>query len=82
MRAVAIGTSLVTFVLSIALLADFDKATAGYQFVESKGWIESLGIRYLMGVDGISLFMVVLGWLMWNQAGVVTQGSGPMEHAA
>ena len=34
-RAVAIGTSLVTFVTSIALLADFDKATAGYQFVES-----------------------------------------------
>jgi hypothetical protein len=30
----------------------------------------------------LSLFMVVLGWLMWNQARVVTQGSGPMEHAA
>jgi hypothetical protein len=30
----------------------------------------------------LSLFMVVLGWLMWNQAQVVTQGDGPMEHAA
>ena len=64
-RAVAIGTSLVTFVLSIALLADFDKATVGYQFVESKVWIKSLGIRYLMGVDGISLFMVVLTGLLF-----------------
>ena len=64
-RAVAIGASLVTFVLSIALLADFDKATAGYQFVESKVWIKSLGIRYLMGIDGISLFMVVLTGLLF-----------------
>jgi hypothetical protein len=30
----------------------------------------------------LSLFMVVLGWLMWNQTQVVTQGDGPMEHAA
>ena len=30
----------------------------------------------------LSLFMVVLGWLMWNQARVATQGNGPMEHAA
>jgi hypothetical protein len=30
----------------------------------------------------LSLFMVVLGWLMWNRARVVTQGRGPMEHAA
>jgi hypothetical protein len=30
----------------------------------------------------LSLFMVVLGWLMWNQARVVTQGRGPMEHPA
>ena len=64
-RAVAIGTSLVTFVLSLALLADFDKATVGYQFLESKMWIKALGIRYLMGVDGISLFMVVLTGLLF-----------------
>jgi hypothetical protein len=30
----------------------------------------------------LSLFMVDLGWLMWNQTQVVTQGDGPMEHAA
>jgi NADH-quinone oxidoreductase subunit M len=59
-RIVSVGVSLVTLVLSVALLVDFDKGVAGYQFVESSTWIEDLGIRYLMGVDGISLFMVVL----------------------
>jgi NADH-quinone oxidoreductase subunit M len=64
-RAVAIGVSLVTLALSVALLVDFDKGTAGYQFVESQAWIKTLGIHYLMGVDGISLFMVVLTGLLF-----------------
>ena len=64
-RAVAIGVSLVTLALAVAVLADFDKTAADYQFVESKIWIQSLGIRYLMGVDGISLFMVVLTGLLF-----------------
>ncbi len=64
-RVVSIGASVVTLVLSIAMLIDFDKGVAGYQFVESGTWIEDLGIRYLMGVDGISLFMVVLTGLLF-----------------
>jgi len=64
-RAVAVGISVLTLILSIALLVDFDKGTAGYQFVESQAWIKSLGIQYLMGVDGISLFMVVLTGLLF-----------------
>jgi NADH-quinone oxidoreductase subunit M len=64
-RIVSIGVSLVTLALSLALLVDFDKGVAGYQFVESATWIDDLGIRYLMGVDGISLFMVVLTGLLF-----------------
>jgi NADH-quinone oxidoreductase subunit M len=64
-RAVSIGVSLATMVLATAMLIDFDKAEAGFQFVESKIWIKSLGIQYLMGVDGISLFMVVLTGLLF-----------------
>ncbi|HYH52414.1 MAG TPA: NADH-quinone oxidoreductase subunit M [Acidimicrobiia bacterium] len=64
-RAVSIGVSLVTMVLAAAMLVDFDKGEAGFQFVESKVWIKSLGIRYLLGVDGISLFMVVLTGLLF-----------------
>jgi NADH-quinone oxidoreductase subunit M len=64
-RAVSLGASLVTLALSAALLVDFDKTATGYQFLESKVWIKSLGIKYLMGVDGISLFMVVLTGLLF-----------------
>jgi NADH-quinone oxidoreductase subunit M len=64
-RAVSLGVSLATLALSGALLVDFDKTATGYQFLESKVWIKSLGIKYLMGVDGISLFMVVLTGLMF-----------------
>jgi len=64
-RAVSIGFSLVTMLLAAAMLVDFDKGEAGFQFVESKVWIKSLGIKYLMGVDGISLFMIVLTGLLF-----------------
>jgi len=64
-RAVSIGFSLVTLGLAAALLVAFDKGVAGYQFVESKMWIKALGVHYLMGVDGISLFMVVLTGLLF-----------------
>ncbi|HVW35033.1 MAG TPA: NADH-quinone oxidoreductase subunit M [Acidimicrobiia bacterium] len=64
-RTVSIGFSLVTLVLSLVLLVDFDKAVAGYQFVEAHSWIRTLGISYVMGVDGISLFMVVLTGLLF-----------------
>ena len=64
-RNVSLGVSLVTLVLAAAMLVDFDKAEPGFQFVESKIWIKSLGIKYLMGVDGISLFMVVLTGLLF-----------------
>jgi NADH-quinone oxidoreductase subunit M len=64
-RAVSIGFSLVTAVLAAALLVDFDKGVAGYQFVVSKAWISALGIKFLLGVDGISLFMVVLTGLLF-----------------
>jgi NADH-quinone oxidoreductase subunit M len=64
-RGFSIGVSLVALVLSAAMLVDFDKGVAGYQFVESKVWIKPLGIHYLMGVDGISLFMVVLTGLLF-----------------
>ncbi|MDQ1498326.1 MAG: NADH-quinone oxidoreductase subunit, partial [Actinomycetota bacterium] len=64
-RSFSIGVSLVALVLSAAMLVDFDKGVAGYQFVESKVWIKPLGIHYLMGVDGISLFMIVLTGLLF-----------------
>jgi len=56
----ALMVSLAVFVLSLGMLARFHTGDAGYQLVEDASWIPSLGVNYVMGVDGISLFMVVL----------------------
>lgn len=59
-RVIALSASLVAFALSLALLAGFDAARAGYQFVESAPWIPQFGIGYKMGVDGISVWLILL----------------------
>ena len=59
-RQLALWTSLVTFVISVVLILLFDPDTAGFQFVETKQWISGLGIQYYMGVDGISVWFVLL----------------------
>ena len=46
------------------LLYDFDRGDAGYQFVSSHAWMGPLGVRWTVGVDGISLFMVALTALL------------------
>ena len=52
--------SLASFVVSIFAWLDFDNSMAGFQFVEKVDWIPSLGIQYYVGIDGISLFFVIL----------------------
>ncbi len=59
-RVVGLVFAVATLALAAWLLADFETATSGFQFVEQKTWIRQLGISYTLGVDGISLFMVVL----------------------
>lgn len=59
-RNIALYTSLITFILSIALWIGFDKSTAKFQFVETYSWIPLSNIHYTIGVDGISLFFVIL----------------------
>ena len=52
--------TLVTFALSILVLWVFDSSSASMQLVESYAWIPSFGVTYTIGVDGISLFLIVL----------------------
>ncbi|WP_032113215.1 NADH-quinone oxidoreductase subunit M [Candidatus Paracaedibacter symbiosus] len=59
-RIVALWTSLLTFVLSVVLVVNYDSANPSYQFVENSMWIEDLKIRYHIGVDGISVFFILL----------------------
>ncbi|NKB21983.1 MAG: NADH-quinone oxidoreductase subunit M [Alphaproteobacteria bacterium] len=63
-RATALWTSLITFFLSLMLWTGFDRKSAAFQFVEKNPWIESFGINYHMGVDGISVLFVLLSTLL------------------
>ncbi len=59
-RWAALGTSLLTWAVSLFLLASFDPTIPGFQYVETADWIPAFGIEYKLGVDGISLALVVL----------------------
>ncbi len=63
-RWMALWTSLVTFLLSLLIWARFDDGTAAFQFVEKAAWMPEFGIGYHMGVDGISMFFVLLSTLL------------------
>ena len=56
----ALGVSVVTFVISLGILRDFEAGRAGFQLLEDASWVGPLNLRYLLGVDGISLWMVLL----------------------
>jgi NADH-quinone oxidoreductase subunit M len=63
-RSAALVTSLVTFLISLILWVRFDPARAGFQFEEKAAWVPALGVGYHMGIDGISLFFVLLSTLL------------------
>ena len=60
----AFAVAAVDFVISLALFFTFQSDNAQMQFVEHVPWIESLGVSYHLGVDGISLFLVLLTTLL------------------
>ena len=64
LRRGALAVSLVPFALSCALLAAFRPEEAGFQFVEGVPWIPQWGVSYAVGVDGVSLFLVLLTTLL------------------
>ena len=59
-KQVALGTSIVTFILSIPLYTSFDITTANMQFVENVAWIRRFDAYYALGVDGISMPLIIL----------------------
>jgi NADH-quinone oxidoreductase subunit M len=60
LRWVTLIFSLVEFAFSLPLFFNFDSKTAAMQFVEDWWWIQSYGISYKLGIDGISLLLVLL----------------------
>lgn len=61
---VATGAALVTFLLSLVPLFQYDPTDGGFQFVEQTSWIAAYGISYKLGVDGVSLLLLVLTTLL------------------
>ncbi|MFQ5397995.1 MAG: NuoM family protein [Anaerolineae bacterium] len=59
-RQIALAASGATFIVSLLVLASYDKSQAGLQLVERARWIPSWGIQYYLGVDGLSILMVLL----------------------
>ena len=63
-RLVALATTLVNLALAAGLWSGFDSATADMQFVERVEWMPTFGIQYAVGVDGISILLVLLTTLL------------------
>ena len=60
----ALAFSFVPFVLSVYVLASFDGSVGDFQLVERHAWLPDFGVQYLLGIDGISLFLVLLTTLL------------------
>jgi NADH-quinone oxidoreductase subunit M len=59
-RRLALVGSVVSFLVTLPLLQHFDNAAHGMQFVEKAAWIDRFNINYFVGIDGISLWFVLL----------------------
>ncbi len=81
-RALALSVALLTLLLSMLIVVSFDKTHSGFQMVDSARWIASLHIRYLVGVDGLSLLflpataLLFCGALVAGRASENTASSG------
>lgn len=59
-RGIALVGAVVSFLVTIPLITGFDSSTAAMQFVENLPWIERFNVKYHLGVDGLSVWFVLL----------------------
>lgn len=59
-RTIAFATAVIDFLFSLRIYNGFNSGTANFQFTENISWIPTLGINYSVGIDGISLLLVML----------------------
>lgn len=71
-RLIAILAAFTTGAISVYLLSQFETGEAGYQFVSQQSWIADLGISWYLGVDGISILLVVLTGFLFPIAMLAT----------
>ncbi len=78
-RPVALLSSIGTGAMSLYLLSQFDRDSAAFQFTIDHSWISDLGVRLHFGVDGISLFMVVLTGIIFPIAILAVKPHGDQK---
>lgn len=61
---VAILSSILTLITTTYLVASFDSDVSGYQFVEQYNWIQSIGLEFYIGIDGLSVYFIFLTALL------------------
>src|SRR3954470_12428369 len=60
LRKIALVVSVLVFAETLLMWARFDSSSGDFQFLEQRAWIPAFGINYIVGVDGISLLLLVL----------------------
>lgn len=63
-RPVSFALALLQFIYSLVLITHYDPSTPALQLVEYSSWVPALGISYFVGIDGISLWLVLLTTLL------------------
>ena len=59
-KRLAVGTTVITFIISLIVLLGYDRTEGGMQMYAPMDWIPSWGIHYALGIDGLSILMVLL----------------------
>jgi NADH-quinone oxidoreductase subunit M len=75
LRLVSLAVTVLTFACSLPLYFGFDADAIGYQFEENRRWMPTLGVAYHVGIDGISLLLVLLTTFLMPLALVSAWGS-------
>ena len=78
-KAVATAATAVSFILSIILLFKFDYTSSAMQFEEISSWIPSIGVWYHLGIDGLSIGLIVLTTLLSFLACIGSYGIGTRQ---
>jgi len=73
-KGIALAAGVIVLALSIWLYASYDVTAGGYQFQERVNWLPAFGISYFVGVDGISLPLVLLSGLVIISGVLVSWG--------
>ena len=78
-RLTSIVTALIAAAISLWVLVEFQTGDPGFQFRVSQTWVSSLDIKFALGIDGISLFLVVLTAILFPLAEAVLDERGQVE---